>query len=77
MKITHKENKGKIRLGDLPNGSLFTYNGTLALKSEYSTNEGVIEAYIVGSGEFFWGGTATGKDQRNLLVRRVYTVTGP
>lgn len=29
--------------------------GTLCLKSEYGNNEGRIDAYIIDSGEFFWG----------------------
>ena len=42
----------------LPEGSLFlTLNKkTLGLKTEYRTDAGTIESYIVGSGEMFWGG---------------------
>lgn len=42
--------------------------GTLCLKSEYGDNSGRIDAYIVSSGEFFWGGTQTASEQRKLLV---------
>lgn len=58
----------EITLEDLPAGSLFKYGETIALKSEYRADGGAIEAYIVGSGEMFWGGTKTSEDQRKLLV---------
>ena len=60
--------KGKVKLQDLNAGKLFMYNETIALKSEYRTENGAIEAFIVGSGEMFWGGTSTAKDQCNLEV---------
>lgn len=68
MKI--KVQYSKIKLEDLKPGSLFMYMGTLALKSEYTTSGGAIEAIIVGSGEMFWGGTNNSEDQRNLLVNK-------
>lgn len=34
---------------------LFWCGDTLCLKTEYGNNEGRIDAYIVSSGEFFWG----------------------
>ena len=60
--------KGKVKLGELKAGKLFMYNGTIALKSEYRTEKGAVEAYIVGSGEMFWGGTSTPKEQVQLEV---------
>jgi hypothetical protein len=57
----------KVRLADLEVGSLFQYENTIALKTEYRTNM-TIECYIVGSGEFFWGGTNKAVDLNNLLV---------
>ena len=60
--------KGKVKLGELKTGKLFMYNGNIALKSEYRTEKGAIEAYIVGSGEMFWGGTSTPKEQVQLEV---------
>jgi len=48
--------KKLIRLKDLPKGSLFLHEGTLALKTEYTT-KGSPDAYIVGSGEYYWGGS--------------------
>lgn len=44
------------------------HNETLGMKTEYSTEHGAIEAYIVDSGCMFWGGTDLPKVQRNILV---------
>lgn len=66
-----KVKKRLISLEDLPMGSLFMHNDTLALKSEYRTSTGAVEATIVGSGEMFWGGTSSSTDQTQLLVREV------
>lgn len=68
LKIKHK-----TTLGDLPCGSLFLSEDkeTLGLKSEYRTDQGAIEAYIVGSGEFFWGGTNDWQEQSHLTVYEV------
>jgi hypothetical protein len=43
-------------LGEAPPGSLLLYDGELILKTEYRDDKGAVEAYIVGSGERFWGG---------------------
>jgi len=43
-----------IDLADAPVG-LFWCGDTLAMKTEYGNNEGRIDAFIVSSGEFFWG----------------------
>lgn len=59
----------KVALIDLEPGTLFVYNGSIALKSEYMTEKGRIEAYIVGSGEFFHGGAITAEEQRSLMVQ--------
>lgn len=58
-------------LCDLPKGSLFLFEDTLCLKSEYRTDSGAIEAHIVGSGEMFWGGAKTPEEQSMLLVTEV------
>ena len=59
------------RLDDAPIG-LFWYKDTLALKTEYRSNEGRIDAYIVSSGEFFWGEQPqTIESQNNCMVRPV------
>jgi hypothetical protein len=47
---------GRVPLYMAPVG-LFDFNGALCVKTEYSTN-GRPDAYIVGSGEYFWGGTS-------------------
>ena len=44
-----------IPLSDCPIGLFINGYGNLCLKSEYRTEKGAIEAYIVDSGEFFWG----------------------
>lgn len=68
----------KCRLDDCPPG-LFLYERgdytTLGFKSEYSTEGSSMgkkliqcDAYVVSSGEYFWGGAATGDDRDALLV---------
>ena len=54
------------RLDQCPPG-LFIFGGCLGFKSEYRSEAGGIEAYVVVSGEFFWGG-AKSHDERNLLM---------
>jgi hypothetical protein len=44
----------EVSLAECPVG-LFWCGDTLALKTEYGNNDGRIDAYIVDSGEFFWG----------------------
>ena len=57
-----------VSLADCPIG-LFMYRGGLCLKTEYGNNEGRIDAYIVSSGEFFWGDAPqTIASQRAQLV---------
>lgn len=58
----------KVRLCDMEPG-LFLFDDCLALKTEYISASGRIEAYIVDTGEFFHGGTKTAKDQRSLMVQ--------
>jgi len=57
-------------LENLPIG-LFQMGNTLALKTEYRTEKGAIEAFIVSSGEFFWGGAKTQLEQTELLVTQI------
>ena len=59
-----------VALADCPIG-LFLCNGELCLKTEYGDNDGRIDAYIVSSGEFFWGEAKTKADQRKVLVTPV------
>jgi len=60
-----------VTLLELEPGELFEFDGTIALKSEYRTEKGAVESYIVGSGEMFWGGTDTAEALNNLLVKRI------
>lgn len=55
-----KRNK-LVKLVDCPIG-LFIKDDTLCVKTEYGN-----DAYIVCSGEYFWGGTAT-EDERNEVM---------
>ena len=62
----------KVKLIDAPVG-LFLHEGTLCLKTEYmhqSFKETTprVEAYIVDSGETFWGGVKTAEEVNSLMV---------
>lgn len=51
---------------------LFLHEGELCLKTEYGNNEGRIDAYIVSTGEFFWGhAPQTIANQREQIVTPV------
>ena len=57
-----------LSLAECPIG-LFLHGNTLGLKTEYSNNEGRIDAYIVESGEFFCGDQPqTVASQRSQMV---------
>ena len=63
-------NGEKARLIDLEPGTLFSIgDDCIALKSEYFASNGLIEAFIVGSGEQFWGGAKTVQEQWELMVQ--------
>ena len=57
-----KTAKTLIPLRDYPKG-LFIHDETLCVKTEYGN-----EAYIVWSGEYFWGGAKTKEDIGNILI---------
>lgn len=60
-----------MTLAECPIG-LFLAGEELCLKTEYGNNEGRIDAYIVSSGEFFWGNEPqTIARQRAQIVRPV------
>jgi len=64
-----------IRLDECPIG-LFMAGGELCLKTEYGNNDGRIDAYIVSSGEMFWGAAPqTVASQRAQMVEPVENVT--
>jgi hypothetical protein len=61
-----------VSLSDCPIGLFVSGRGTLCLKTEYGNNEGRIDAYIVSSGEFFWGASPqTIANQRQQMVRPI------
>lgn len=43
---------------------LFLFKNTIGFKSEY----GDCEAFVVESGEYFWGGTSDKDDRKKLMV---------
>lgn len=57
-----------VKFEDCPIG-LFEINGELCLKTEYG-----LDAYIVSSGEYFWGGTNNVDDLRNVMVNPIKDV---
>lgn len=66
----------KVTLADCPIGLFLADSGELCLKTEYGSNDGRIDAYIVSSGEMFWGSPPqTIASQRAQLVTPVENVT--
>lgn len=60
----------KVTLDDLPCGTLFAFgDDCIVVKGEYRCDNGLIEAFIIDSGEQFWGGAKTAKEQNELLVQ--------
>lgn len=53
--------------GECPPG-LFLFGGTLCFKSEYHTKVNQPDAYVVSSGEYFWGGTVELEARLSLVV---------
>lgn len=60
--------RGIVTIGNLANGSLFMHGDTIALKSEYRTDNGACECHIVGSGEMFWGGAKSAEELNKIYV---------
>ncbi|HBB81970.1 MAG TPA: hypothetical protein DC031_01550 [Sulfitobacter sp.] len=58
------------RLDECPPG-LFLAGDCLGFKSEYRNERGACEAYVVASGEFFWGGAESAKEREALVVTPV------
>lgn len=56
-----------MRLCDAPVG-LFLFGDTLCLMTEYSSEGCGRHAYIVSSGEMFWGGAKSKEERANLEV---------
>ena len=62
----------KVALAACPVGLFVSAAGALCLKTEYGSNDGRIDAYIVSSGEFFWGNRPqTIANHRQQMVRPV------
>lgn len=60
----------RCTLDELPCGTLFAFgDDCIAVKSEYRCNNGLIEAFIIDSGEQFWGGVHTAEEQNALMVQ--------
>lgn len=59
-----------MRLCDAPVG-LFLFGDTLCLMTEYSSEGCGRNAYIVSSGEMFWGGAKSKEERANLDVTPV------
>lgn len=55
-------------LDECPVGLFLTDNNTLCFKSEYRLN-GRVEAYIVSSGEAFYGGFVSNTDVNSVRVK--------
>lgn len=70
----------KVTLAELLPGTIFAFGGLtfasgnagddcIAVKSEYRCSNGLIEAFIIDSGEQFWGGAKTAREQNELRVQ--------
>lgn len=66
---------GKVTLAELMPGTIFLYgDDCIAVKSEYRCSNGLIEAFIIDSGEQFWGGAHTVREQHELVVQPMEVV---
>lgn len=60
----------EVTLVECPAGLFWSSNGELCVKTEYSYPDSRVQAYIVRTGEFFWGAAPqTVASQRASLVR--------
>lgn len=67
-----------VSLASCSIGLFMSKDGILCLKTEYGNNEGRIDAYIVSSGEFFWGDAPqTIQSQREQQVSYVIAPPDP
>ena len=65
-----------VTLAECPIGLFKSEDGELCLKTEYGNNDGRIDAFIVSSGEYFWGAAPqTIASQRAQMVTPVENVT--
>jgi hypothetical protein len=80
-RVWEGEKLAEVSLAECPPG-LFMFDGSLGFKSEYhtySSASGVnqCDAYVVESGEYFWGGTSDAKVRQGLMVRPLGTISLP
>ena len=73
----------KVRFGEAPVGLFRSEYGTICVKTEYGevvTDENgtfvKADAYIVDTGEYFWGGTTTSRARTDVLVTPLYIENG-
>lgn len=69
----------RCKLENCPPG-LFWFGGSLCFRSEYSTMTTVNpapqpDAYVVASGEYFWGGATTSVARSELMVQPIHYET--
>lgn len=69
----------EVTLNECPEG-LFWFEGILGFKSEYCTQPGhgaplQCDAYVVASGEYFWGGAKSVEERGSLVVRPLHYET--
>jgi hypothetical protein len=60
-----------VSLASCPVGLFVSESGALCLKTEYREKNGAISAFLVSTGEAFWGGTSDPDKQQQLQVRYV------
>ena len=74
MNMKIETDKIMCTLVDCPPG-LFLFDGTLGFKTEYSMEFRQLgdypQAFVVASGEVFWGGVHTHEERCNLMVQPV------
>ena len=57
-------------LAECPPG-LFLFGNCLGFKSEYRADDGRCAAFVVESGEYFWGGATSNDAREDLMVHPV------
>jgi hypothetical protein len=77
MRIVANAKSRRVRLRDCPPGLFLFADSRLGFKSEYTSNENARageggDAYVVASGEYFWGGATTKAERGALMVTPVH-----
>jgi hypothetical protein len=68
-KMYLKEGIKKVKIGELSPGHLFSYEGSIVMKSEYRNDKGGCLCYLEETGECFWGGKI---ELNDLMVTPLY-----